>query len=110
MKTLMNEIHTIEEFEACIKQAKTTVIVFSAEYCPDCQFLKTFIGKLIVKYSMFDFEYVDTQALPEVAKYYDVLGIPSFLIFSNGEEIGRFVSRFRKAEAEVDTFLAKNVE
>ena len=35
----------------------------------------------------------------------DIFGIPSFLVFENGEEKGRFVSKDRKTKEEIESFL-----
>lgn len=35
-----------------------------------------------------------------------VMGIPSFVAFKDGEETGRFVSKLRKTEQEIDDFLS----
>ena len=36
-----------------------------------------------------------------------IMGIPSFVAYSKGEEIARFVSRLRKTKDEIDTFLSE---
>ncbi|EAC6938414.1 thiol reductase thioredoxin, partial [Listeria monocytogenes] len=35
-----------------------------------------------------------------------IFGIPSFLAFEDGEEVGRFVSKDRKTKEEINDFLA----
>ena len=35
-----------------------------------------------------------------------VMGIPSFIGVGQGKELGRFVSKLRKSEAEIDAFFA----
>ena len=34
-----------------------------------------------------------------------ILGIPSFVAYDKGEELGRFVSQLRKTEEEVQSFI-----
>jgi hypothetical protein len=34
-----------------------------------------------------------------------VFGIPSFIAFENGEEIGRFVNKDRKTKEQVEKFI-----
>ena len=34
-----------------------------------------------------------------------ILGIPSFVAYDKGEELGRFVSKLRKTEEEVQSFI-----
>jgi len=35
----------------------------------------------------------------------DILGIPSFVAFDQGKEIGRFVSKLRKTKEEIIDFI-----
>lgn len=107
MKTMMNELKSLEEFEQFYKDDKTTVFVFSANWCPDCLFIKPFFPKLIEKYNMYRFIYVDYDVYPNLAKEWKILGIPSFVKVSNGKELGRFVSKLRKTQSEIDAFLAE---
>ena len=105
MKEFMNTLESMEMFEKCWTGDGITVFVFSAEWCPDCQFIKPFIGKLIEKYHDYNFVYVDRDQWIEIAQRLTVLGIPSFVGVSKSQEIGRFVSKLRKSESEIDLFL-----
>lgn len=105
MKQYMEECRSLEEFDQIIQEPKVSVMLFSAAWCPDCVFLKTFIGKLVEKYQQYHFVYVDRDQFLSICQDYDVLGIPSFVAFKSGREIGRLVSKLRKSEAEVDAFL-----
>jgi len=42
----------------------------------------------------------------ELAKLWDVYGIPSLVVLDNDKEIGRFVNRNRKTKEEINDFLA----
>lgn len=104
MKEIMNVIHTKDEFVQASSRP-VSVFVFSANWCPDCRFVEPFMPELMKTYSEFDFYYVDRDECIEVCQELGVLGIPSFVCFSNGVEVDRFVSRFRKTKEEIDTFL-----
>ncbi len=106
MKTIMKELNSLEEFEELYNNSNITIFTFSADYCPDCHFIRPFMPKLMTKYDNFNFIYVDTRKYPEIAKEYKILGIPSFLAVKEGKELARFVSRLRKTETEIDSFLA----
>lgn len=105
MKTMMKALESIEEFEELCNQEKITVFVFSADWCPDCLFIKPFLPRLIDKYHDYRFIYVDRDAFVDIAKDLKVMGIPSFIAFSSETELGRFVSKLRKTEKEIDDFL-----
>ena len=105
MTEIMNVIHSMDEFVEATNHA-TSVFVFSANWCPDCRFIEPFMPELMEKYKEYSFYYVDRDECIDVCQELGVLGIPSFVCFSNGEEVDRFVSRFRKTKDEIDTFLA----
>jgi len=46
----------------------------------------------------------------ELAMHLNIYGIPSFLMFSQGEEIGRFVSKFSKSYLEVRSFIEESIK
>ncbi len=106
MKSLMPELISLEHFEEIVESDKVSILVFSANWCPDCRFIEPFMPKLIEKYSNADFYYVDRDKNIELAQKLVVMGIPSFVAVGKGKELGRFVSRLRKTEAEIDQFLA----
>lgn len=106
MKNLMPELNSLNQFAELVDSNKVNVLVFSANWCPDCHFIKPFMPKLIEKYSDIDFYYVDRDQNIELAQKLMVMGIPSFVAVGKGKELGRFVSRLRKTEAEIDEFLA----
>ncbi|WP_142289593.1 thioredoxin family protein, partial [Gottfriedia luciferensis] len=41
----------------------------------------------------------------ELCQELDIFGIPSFVAFNNGEEIGRYVNKDRKTKEQVEEFL-----
>lgn len=108
MKTMMNTYEK-GQFETLLQKKEVTILVFSANWCPDCTFIKPFMPKLIEKYKHFNFVYVDRDENIDVAQQLMVMGIPSFVAVGHGKELSRFVSRFRKTEQQIDEFLEKIV-
>lgn len=106
MKTMMQELESLEQFETLYAKDTLCVFVFSADWCPDCMFIKPFMPKLIEKYHDYHFVYVNTQKYPQLSKELGIMGIPSFIGVKNKEEKGRFVSKLRKTEKEIDAFLS----
>ena len=41
----------------------------------------------------------------DLAAELNVFGIPSFIVYDNGKEIGRFVNKDRKTKQQVEDFL-----
>lgn len=84
---------------------ESVILLFSADWCPDCRVIEPFLPELEEQYSSFTFVYVDRDQFIHVCAENDVFGIPSFLAFREGEEVGRFVSKDRKTKEEIESFL-----
>ena len=54
----------------------------------------------------FTFIRVNRDEYMELAKLWDVYGIPSLVVLDKDKEIGRFVNRNRKTKEEINHFLA----
>jgi thiol-disulfide isomerase/thioredoxin len=105
MKEYMNEITSMEEFEKAYHEKGVQVFTFSADWCPDCQFIKGFMPDLVKAYPDYHFYYVDRDQCMEIAQDQMIMGIPSFVGVKDGVETGRFVSKLRKTKDEIDAFL-----
>ncbi len=101
----MNQLHTLEEAQNALNGEKPVVFVWSSAWCPDCLYLDTFVDRIIAASPDFDFFKLTPDELGELAEQQGILGIPSFTVFRNGKEIGRFVSKLRKTPEEIQNFL-----
>ena len=97
------EIKTLEEFDK-IRSGKS-IIMFTADWCPDCMFVKPFIGEIVDANPEFKFYVVNRDEMIDLCKDLDILGIPSFVGFNDKEETGRFVSKLRKTKEEIQAFI-----
>ncbi|MBS5114752.1 MAG: thioredoxin family protein [Erysipelotrichaceae bacterium] len=97
------DILSLEEFEKATQEK--SIFMFTASWCPDCVFVKTFIGDIVDSNPEFKFYKIDRDNFIDLCKDLDILGIPSFVAYNNGEEIGRFVSKLRKTKVEVQNFI-----
>ncbi|KMM37354.1 thioredoxin family protein [Guptibacillus hwajinpoensis] len=100
----MKKFEKHEEYLEAIKEGKS-VLLFSADWCPDCRVIEPFLPELEEKYSELDFYYVDRDDHIDLCQEMDVFGIPSFVAFQDGEESGRFVSKLSKSQEEIEEFL-----
>lgn len=100
----MENLQSIEQFEQ-LKGQGQTIFMFSADWCGDCRFIDPVMPAIEEKYTNYRFVKVDRDEFIDLCVQLDVFGIPSFLVFKDGEEIGRFVSKDRKTQEEIEAFI-----
>lgn len=100
----MENLQSIEQFEQ-LKQEERIVFMFSADWCPDCKVIEPVMPIIEADYPEYQFIHVDRDAFLDLCSELDVFGIPSFVAFDHGNEIGRFVSKDRKTQEEIEQFL-----
>lgn len=100
----MEILESIEQYEQII-QKERVMLLFTADWCPDCRVIEPFLPALEVDYQEIEFYSVDRDQFGELAQELDVFGIPSFIAFSKGIEVDRFVSKNRKTRVEIEAFF-----
>lgn len=100
----MINLQSKEQFEE-LKQGNT-VFLFTAGWCPDCRFIDPFMPEVEEKFPNFTFVSVDRDEYIEICQEMDVFGIPSFIVFEQGKETKRFVSKDRKTQQQIEEFLS----
>jgi thioredoxin-like negative regulator of GroEL len=107
----MEPIRTEQAFNDAIAQEKPTVAVFKTTWCKDCHYIDPFMPDVEKAYAdKLTFVQIDRDELPDLCETYNILGIPSFIGFSQSKELGRFVSKLRKTREEIEQFLDQVVE
>ncbi|WP_102691026.1 thioredoxin family protein [Rummeliibacillus pycnus] len=100
----MENLQSVEQYNQLKEQGKH-VFLFTAGWCPDCRFIEPFMPEVEEKFNEYTFISVDRDQFIDLCGELDVYGIPSFIAYNNGEETGRFVSKDRKTQEEIETFL-----
>ena len=88
-----------------ITKSGRVVLEFSATWCPDCRFLDPFLPEIEEDFSDSKFYKIDCDGSIDVAKKLNIMGIPSFVVYQDGQEIGRLVNKDRKTKQQVEDFL-----
>jgi thiol-disulfide isomerase/thioredoxin len=99
----MYKLKTVQEYQE-FKQGNT-VFLFSANWCPDCRYIEPFLPEVEKEFSSLTFVYVDRDQFIDICIENGVLGIPSFIVYKNGEVTGTFISKLRKTKQEIIDFL-----
>ncbi|AJD91818.1 thioredoxin [Jeotgalibacillus malaysiensis] len=100
----MKKLESIEQFNEMKNNGKH-IFMFSADWCPDCRVIEPILPEVESKYPDYQFIYVDRDEFIDICADLSVFGIPSFVAFEGGTETGRFVSKDRKTQEEIEQFV-----
>lgn len=103
----MIKLESEQQFEELKKGY--TVFEFTAGWCPDCKVIEPDLPKLEKKYSQLQFVSVDRDQFIDICVQNDILGIPSFLIFKEGQLLGSYIGKERKSIYQIDQFLSQHI-
>jgi len=101
----MKHINTEEEFNDIIASDKPVIVKFFADCCPDCKRTDMFIDDVMEEFKNYAWYEVNSDEVKGLAEKYDVMGIPSILIFQNGEKKAHQHSAYTKTPESVTEFL-----
>jgi len=84
----MSQLASIEKTEAldAFLQTEVAVLEFGAvDRCPPCRVLQPILEELAGEYAgSVGFGQVDADEFPELASRYQVMGLPTVIVFKNG--------------------------
>jgi thioredoxin-like negative regulator of GroEL len=82
------------------------VVEFTTTWCGDCKRIAPDMPEITQSFAdSFQFAEIDADDEQAVAEQYNVKGIPTFIVFEEGKEVGRLPSRFAKTKEQVMEFL-----
>lgn len=101
----MKKIASEEEFNQIISSDKPVIIKFFADWCPDCKRMDMFISDVMEDFSQYEWYEINSDEVNGIAEKYDIMGIPSILLFQNGEKLAHQHSADTKTPESVSGFL-----
>lgn len=101
----MEQVKTEQEYRDKVAEDQLTVGIFTTTWCPDCKRLNMFIDEITEENQDKKWFKIDKDEFPEIAEEQQVMGIPSLLVFKNGEKLGHLHSAYAKTPDEVREFL-----
>lgn len=100
----MHILQSIEEFEQ-FKNGSPVIFEFTADWCGDCRFIDPFMPEVVEMFSDYTFVKINRDQFLDLCIELGIIGIPSFLAYENGRELGRFVSKDRKTQEDIEHFI-----
>lgn len=105
----MKQIYSTKEFYRVIEEQETVLVYWYTTWCPDCFAVKHYLPKLEEEFQEISFYKMNRDDDIELAKHLEIFGIPSFTLYREEDEIGRFVNKHRKSYEEVKAFIEKTL-
>ena len=94
-----------EDIARYVEKGKN-VFFFTADWCGDCQFIKPQMADIEKDNPEFNFIEINRDQYMDLAMKWGIMGIPSFIVTEDGEEVGRLVNKLRKNKEQINEFLA----
>lgn len=90
---------TNENFEEeVLNSAKTTIIDFYADWCTPCKMMAPIIDKIAEENESIKVGKLNVDNAQDIAARYNVMSIPTIIVFKNGIEFKRFIGVTSKSE------------
>ena len=67
---------------------ENAIILFTANWCPDCMVIKPFMPSIVEKYNQYNFYTINRDQLMDLCVELEIFGIPSFVAFKGGHKLG----------------------
>ncbi len=100
---------TMDNFDdEVLESSKPVLADFSAEWCGPCKRLAPIVEEVAEEMGeQLKFVHIDIDANQNIASEYNILSVPTLVLFKDGEEADRSIGLISKANL-VD-FISKNV-
>lgn len=96
-------------FQTEVLDAGLPVLVdFGAEWCPPCRMLEPIVDQMAAAYAgKMRVGSVDVDAYPELQERYGVMGLPTLILFQNGEPVHHMIGYQprQRLEAQLTPYL-----
>ena len=100
---------TDNNFQAEVLESEKPVLVdFWAPWCGPCRVVAPVLEEIAEERPELRIVKLNTDENPQVASQYQVLSIPTLILFKNGEAVKKVIGAYpkRKLEAELEPALA----
>lgn len=107
----MEKITSAQRFDELLKESSLAIVKLETTWCPDCRRVeKGYAEYAETNKQRATFAELDADQVREVAERFDVRGIPTFLVFRDGELVDRLYSRDAKTVQQVVNFADKALQ
>lgn len=99
---------TTSNFDSYANGDQLVFVDFWAVWCPPCRAMEPVVERLAAKYSgKVVFGKLNTDEEPEISTRYDIMSIPTFMVFKNGRPLEATVGAV--GEVALDRLIQKSM-
>ena len=88
----------MEKFEDLIQSPMPVLVDFFAEWCGPCKMLSPIVDEVAQEITDIKVAKVNVDEQPELAMKYNVMSIPTLIVFQNGDAVEKSVGFVSKDE------------
>ena len=100
------ETLTTRSFSRALKSEKFVLVNFTAKWCGPCKLLATVLESLSLEFKEIEFYKLDIDESQPIASKFGIKGVPTLMLFKNGQFIERFIGFSSKEEIKKDITAA----
>ena len=90
---------TAASFDGATRQQTPALVDFGADWCPPCRAIAPVLDQLALEEaSRLQVYKIDVDASPEIADRFGVTGLPTLILFQDGEPVERLTGYRAKAQ------------
>ncbi|MBO6290775.1 MAG: thioredoxin [Selenomonas sp.] len=95
------QVITKDNFDSEVLKAKGTVLIdFWASWCGPCRMLSPVVDEVAEEHADVKVGKINIDDEPGLAQQFDVMSIPTLMVFRNGEKVGESVGVAPKGQIE----------
>ncbi len=97
-----------DNFEEILNKNEYVIVDFWADWCMPCKMMSPIFEKVSEKYKgKVLFGKLNVDENPEIASKYNIMSIPTLILFKNGEKLAEFVGLMPENifEEKINSFL-----
>lgn len=103
---MVKDIKTNEFREKVIDSGKTVLVDFWASWCGPCRMLSPAVDSVSEQVSGVEFYKVNVDEEPELARQFEIMSIPTLIVFKNGTVVNQSVGVIPESDIKA---LVENV-